>query len=266
MTYTQSIYNNTRYIVFIQTKYHQNILPENDISPQSLDMLSKCIWSYKWYLFRWIRVHRDDITTLRVYEMNFINYKENVLKLSENWNKAYKKINYISYILDFILYNFIYKSEVNKYWTTITNSKPKYLIDKTKEFNEILYWKDREYIKNKDWKEVIEAVDFHNWKLYINEKAFILKDSDKSSYFLDLLSDYFSKHEEDYFLELYEYIELYENKYYDDWKDYNYLTLSADNIKKSYIKTINKAILEKYDKEILEMKKGYIQIIQDSKK
>jgi len=257
--------NNTRYIVFIQTKYHQDIKPENDISPQSLDMLSKCIWSYKWYSFRWIRIYRDDIITLRVYEMNFINYKENVLKLSANWNKAYKNLNYISYILDFILYNFIYKSEVNKYWTTITNSKPKYLIDKTKEFNEILYWEDREYNINKSWKEVIETLDFHNWKLYINEKVFILKKSEKSSYFLDVLSEYFSEHTDVYFLEVYEYIDLYEKNYDRDWKDYDYLKLSADNINKSYIKTINKAILEKYDKEILEIKKGYIQIIQESK-
>ena len=265
MTYTQSIYNNTRYIVFIQTKYHQNILPENDVSPHSIDTLLKTIKSHRWWVFRSIRIYKEDITTLKVYEMNFINYKENVLKLSEFWNNTYKKLNFISSILDFILYNFIYKSEINKYWKTITNSKPKYLIDQTDRFNEILYWKDREYIINKDWKEVIEQVDFHNWKLYINEKVFILKDSDKSSYFLDILSDYFSKHEEDYFLELYEYIELYENTYDDDWKNYDYLTLSADNIKKSYIKTINKAILEKYDKEILEMKKNFIQIIQDSK-
>lgn len=264
MPHPKSTYN-TRYIVFIQTKYHQNILPENDVSPHSLDTLLKTIKSHRWWVFRSIRVYREDITTLRVYEMNFINYKQNVLKLSENWKNIYKNLNYISYILDFILYHFIYKPEINKFWKTITNSKPKYLIDKTDGFNETLYWKDREYIKNKYWKEVIETVDFHNWKLYINEKAFTLKDSDKSSYFLDLLTDYFSKHEEDYFLELYEYIDFYEKRCYDDWKDYDYLTLSVDNVKKSYIQTINKAILEKYDKEILEMKKGFIQIIQDSK-
>jgi hypothetical protein len=35
--------NNLRYIVFIQTKYHQNIPPADDVSPSSLSALLQTI-------------------------------------------------------------------------------------------------------------------------------------------------------------------------------------------------------------------------------
>ncbi len=253
--------NNTRYIVFIQTKYHQNILPVNDVSPQSLEMLLKSIWSYRWYSFRSIRIYKDDITTIKVYEMNFLNYKKNVLEKSDFWKKLYIKFSFISWLLDIILYLFIYKLEINKFWNTITNKKPKYLIDKTKDFLDVLYWKDKEFNIDKDWKEIIEQIDFHNWKLYINEKFFELDEKLKASYFLDLIARYFSKHEENYFVELWEFINYHENQYYKDWKDYKYLNLNEDNIKKWYIKTINDNILKKYNKEILEIKRNFIRIV-----
>lgn len=263
MTYTQSIYNNTRYIVFIQTKYHQNILPVNDVSPHSLEVLLKCIWNYKWYLFRSIRIYRDDITRIKVYEMNFINYKKNVLEKSENWNKVYKIFSLISWFIDWILYLFVYKREVNKFWTTITNIKPKYLIDKTEAFHNVLYWKNKEFKINNDWKEIVEQVDFHNWKLYINEKPFELDESLKANYFLELFTKYIEKQGNTHYIELYEFIDLYEKNCEKDWYDYNYLKLSSDNVKKSYIKTINDNILKKYNKEILEISKNFIWIIQD---
>ncbi|MDD2870458.1 MAG: hypothetical protein PHS49_00575 [Candidatus Gracilibacteria bacterium] len=263
MTYTQSIYNNTRYIVFIQTKYHQNILPVNDVSPHSLEVLLKCIGNYKGYLFRSIRIYRDDITRIKVYEMNFINYKKNVLEKSENWNKVYKIFSLISGFIDWILYLFVYKREVNKFGTTITNIKPKYLIDKTEAFHNVLYGKNKEFKINNDGKEIVEQVDFHNGKLYINEKPFELDESLKANYFLELFTKYIEKQGNTHYIELYEFIDLYEKNCEKDGYDYNYLKLSSDNVKKSYIKTINDNILKKYNKEILEISKNFIGIIQD---
>ena len=166
-------------------------------------------------------------------------------------------------ILNIILYLFVYKIEVNKFWNTITNNKPKYLIDKTHNFHNILYSKAKEYKKDTKWKEIIEHVDFHNWKLVINEKYFILDETLKASYFLELISKYFDKKGID-FIELCDFIDLYEKNYYNDWKDYDFLKLSNDNIKKSYIKTINDNILKIYNQEVLEIKKNFIWVIQDS--
>ena len=262
MRYLNYIYNNTRYIVFIQTKYHQDIKPANDVSAHSLKGLLEGIGHYKWYIFRSIRINLDDVTRLKVYEMNFINYKENVLKKSELWKDIFDKLSFVEWLLNLILYNFVYLKEVKFFWNEITNNKPKYLIDKSKEFIELFYWREREFNKNKNWKEIIEEIDFVNWCLYINEKKLILNKSEKSEYFLKLLSDYFSENHNEIWISLSDFLDLYEEKN-DYW--YKYLTLSADNIKKSYIKTINNAILLKYDKEILEIKGSVISLTDKAK-
>lgn len=256
--------SNTRYIVFIQTKYHQNIRPANDVSASSLDALIKTISSYRWWHFRSIRIYKDDITALRIYERNFQNYKNNVLEKSNDWRNVYIKFKFFSWFLDRILYHFVYMKEVNKFWEEITNSKSKYLIDKTDIVLTLLYWEPKKYDKNKDDKEIIKHIDCHNWNLIINEKIFELSTNTKSGYFLSLLTKYLEKNDT-YFIELYDFIELYENTYNKDDKDYDYLTLSVDNIKNSYLKTINKSILDKYDKKVLEIKNNFIQIIQDWK-
>lgn len=263
MFYLHSIYKNTRYIVFIQTKYHQNILPVNDVSPRSLDVLLKTIWDYRGGMFRSIRIHAQDITTLKVYEMNFYNYKDNVLKNSEFWRKIFNKYQKISGILNFILYQFVYKSEVELFWNQITNKKPKYLIDKTADFLDIVFSKRREYKKTKDGKEIIEIIDFFDNKLYINEEQFSLDDSTKSWYFLKLLIIYFSKNENIWYISLSDFVDFYEKQSRKDGQDYNYLILNNDNIKNSYIQTINSNILKKYNKEILEMEDYYIKVVTD---
>lgn len=264
MSYLEQIYNNTRYIVFIQTKYHQNILPANDVSTSSLIALLKTLKSPRWWNFRSIRIYREDITTIKIYEMNFMNYKDNVLKISENWRKIFKNFNSIEWLLDLILYNFVYKSEVDKFWNQITNNKPKYLIDKTEDALKILYWKRRKYDKDENWKEIIKHLDCHRWKLIINEEEFKVDSNKetKADYFLELFCLLVEK--EDYHLiNLYDFVEFYEEKFYNDWYEYEYLNLNKDNIRKSYITTINKNILKKYDREILEIKNNEISIIQD---
>ena len=262
MWYLKDIYNNTRYIVFIQTKYHQNIKPANDVSGHSLKTLLEGIGYYRWYIFRSIRINLDDITRIKIYEMNFMNYKDNVLSESELWKGIFDKLSFIEWLLNLILYNFVYLKEVKYFWNEITNNKPKYLIDKSEEFVKLFYWRKREFEKDKNWKEIIEEIDFTNWGLYINEKKLILNKSEKSEYFLKLLSDYFSENEYEKSIISYNFLSLYEEKN-EHW--YNYLKLSTDNIKKSYIKTINKAILLKYDKEILEMKDSVIGLTDDVK-
>lgn len=263
--YFKQIYNNTRYIVFLQTKYHQNILPADDVSAHSLGALLETIWSYRWWVFRSIRIYRDDITTIKIYEMNFMNYKANVLKLSKNWRKIFEKLSFITWILNYILYVFVYLKEVDKFWRHITNNKPKYLIDKTEIALKILYWKEpKEYPKNKDWKEKIKAIDCHNWKLVINKTFFVIdtKKEIKADYFLKLFALLVEK-EEKGFTEEYEFIEFYEKRYEQDWFNYDYLNLSTENIRKSYIQTINKNILKKYDREIIEIKDWYISLLLD---
>jgi len=264
MWYLNSIYNNTRYIVFIQTKYHQNIVPANDVSWHSLKTLMKTIWSPWWWNFRSYRIYRDEITTIKIYEMNFINYKENVLKLSNNWKVIFKRLSFITWILNLLLYHFVYKVEVNKFWNEITNNKPKYLIDKTEQALKLIYWKKREYEKNKYWKEIIKNIDCHNWNLIINEEIFKIdtKKQIKADYFLKIFSELIEKEETPY-IDLYNFIEEYENRYSNDWFEYDYLNLKTDRIKNWYIETINKNILKKYDKKILEIKDNHIRIIQD---
>jgi hypothetical protein len=251
MWYLNNIYNNTRYIVFIQTIHHQDIKPANDVSMHSLKTLLESVSNYRWYFFRSIRININDVTRLKIYEMNFINYKENVLSKSDFWKNTFSYLFFIEWLLNIILYLFVYKKEVNKFWNEITNNKPKYLIDKSEEFVKLFYWRKREFEKDKNWKEIIEEIDFTNWSLYINEKKLILSKSEKSEYFLKLLSDYFSENEYEKSIMSYDLLDIYEEKN-EHW--YNYLKLSTDNIKKSYIKTINKAILLDYNKEILEMK------------
>jgi hypothetical protein len=269
MSYFQTYYNNTRYIVFIQTKYHQNLLPEFDVSPGSLRALLITIWRYKWGAFRSIRIYKEHITSLRIYERNFINYKANVLKLSPSWNKRYENVNNLSFlninkflvlILDLYLYNFVFWKEINKFWKTITNSKPKYLIDVSEEALKLMYWSRMEYSKNSEWKEVIKHIDFHDWKLIINEEIFDNLEG-KSEYFLKLLSDYFDK-ESTTFISIFEYIDLYENNVSEDWKDFDYLNLNKNNIKNSYIETINKNVAKKYDRWVFEVKEDNIQLIE----
>jgi len=264
MSYLKSIYNNIRYIVFIQTKYHQDIFPANDVSLESLNTLMETIWSPRWWNFRSIRVYKEDITTLKIYEMNFMNYKDNVLKLSNNWKKVFKKLSFMTWILNWLLYMFVYKREVEKFWNHITNNKSKYLIDKTEEALKIIYWKRREYKKNKEWKEIIKNIDCHRWEIIINEEVFKIDDKKqtKSDYFLELFCLLVEK--EDYpFIDLTDFVEFYENKYFDDWYDSDYLNLKTDNIRKSYIKTINDNVLKKYDREIIEIKDNQIRIVQD---
>ncbi len=263
MFYLHSIYKNTRYIVFIQTKYHQNILPVNDVSPRSLDVLLKTIWDYRGGMFRSIRIHAQDITTLKVYEMNFYNYKNNVIKNSEFWRNIFNKYQKFSGILNFILYQFVYKKEVDFFWNNITNTKPKYLIDKTSDFLDIVFSKKREYKKDKNWKEIIEYIDFFENKLYINEELFTLDKSTKSWYFLKLITQYFSKEENISDISLSDFVDFYEKQSKKDWQDYDYLTLTNDNIKNSYIHTINTNVLKKYNKGILEMEDYYIKVITD---
>ncbi len=265
MGYLESVYNNTRYIVFIQTKYHQDIPPANDVSWHSLKALMETIWSPRWWVFRSIRIYRDDITTIKIYEMNFINYKDNVLKLSQNWRKTFEKLSFITWFLNWILYMFVYKIEVNKFWNHITNNKPKYLIDKTDIILNLLFWSRREYPKNKEGKEIIKHIDYYQWHLLINEEKFLIDkfNKTKSDYFLELFCLLIEKNETN-FIDLYDFIEFYEDKYYDDWYDSDYLNLEAGHIRKSYITTINNNVLKKYDKEILEIKDNQIRIIQDS--
>ena len=155
---------------------------------------------------------------------------------------------------------FIYKREVNKFWNYITNNKPKYLIDKTDEALKLLYWNRREYKKNKEWKEIIKHLDCHVWNLIINEEIFRVDDKKqtKADYFLEIFCLLVEK-EESPFIDLYDFIEFYEDRF-----DSDYLNLEAGHIRKSYIKTINDNILKKYDKEILEIKDNQIKIIQDS--
>ena len=263
MSNLKSLYNNTRFIVFIQTKYHQNILPANDVSWSSLKALMETIWSHRGWVFRSIRIYSEDITTLKIYEMNFMNYKDNVLKLSDNWRKVFEKLSFITWILNLILYRFVYKKEVKKYWNNITNSKPKYLIDKTWWALKYLLWKRFEYKKNKDWKEIIKHLDCHKWKLIINEEIFNLdkEKQEKSSYFLELFCLLIDKDEDITNIDLSEFVEFYENKYYDDWYDSDYLNLDSGHIRKSYIKTINDNVLKKYDNKILEIKNNEIRLI-----
>lgn len=265
MGYLESVYNNTRYIVFIQTKYHQDILPVNDVSWDSLKALMETIWSPRGWIFRSIRIYSEDITTIKIYEMNFMNYKDNVLKLSDNWRKIFEKLSFITWFLNWILYMFVYKREVNKFWNYITNNKPRYLIDKTELVLKLLLWRSRKYKKNKEWKEIIKHIDCHKWNLIINEEIFKVDDKKqtKADYFLELFCLLVEK-EETSFIELYDFIEFYEDKYYDDWYDSDYLNLEAGHIRKSYITTINNNVLKKYDKEILEIKENQIRIIQDS--
>ena len=269
MWYISLHFNNTRYIVFIQTKYHQSLTPEYDVSPSSLNTLLSTIWSYRWGHFRSIRIYRDDITSLRIYERNFINYKENVLKLSQSWNKKYERVSNLSFlninkflilILDLYLYNFVFWKEINKFWKTITNSKPKYLIDVSEQALQLMYWSRMEYSKNSEWKEIVKYIDFHDWKIVINEEIFDNLEG-KSKYFLELLSDYFEK-ESITFISIFDYIELYENNNSKDWKDIDYLNLNKNNIKNSYIETINKNISKKYDRWVFEVKEDNIQLIE----
>lgn len=263
MWYIKSIFNNTRYIVFIQTKYHQDLLPEYDVSPPSLKTLLETIWSYRWWHFRSIKINNEDITSLRVYERNFINYKKNVLSKSDYWNQIYNKLNnykFLILIFDLILYNFVFWGEINKFWKTITNSKPKYLIDTSKQALVLMYWKRMEYKKDKEWKEIIKHIDFNDWKLIINEEKFNLDEESKSQYFLKLLSEYY-ENENPTFISIFDYIELYEKQCLIDWKDYNYLTLNKNNIKNWYISTINDKIKEKYNRNLFVVEKEYIQII-----
>jgi hypothetical protein len=82
--------------------------------------------------------------------MNFSNYKNNVLEKSVFWNNIFKKYNQIQLLLDYSLYFFVYKREIKYFGKTITNNKPKYLIDKTNSFLDILNWTRRGYNKDKN--------------------------------------------------------------------------------------------------------------------
>lgn len=127
-------------------------------------------------------------------------------------------------------------------------------------YRQILFYKwnkkdleDLYFKLSKDWdKDIIEKYEFINNKLYVNEKEFKIKDSEKTSYFLEILSLYFSWTDKKK-ISVTEYNEFY-NK--NSTKGLKYLILSENNIKASYIKTIRKQLGKKYiNNEILKIEK-----------
>lgn len=238
-------YWHTRYIVYIETKDNKNINPINDVSAHSLDMLLKNIWSYKWYFFRWIKIKKDDITFIRVYEVNFESYKKNAIERSEFWRTKYEKYNKHEAIVDFILRIFSFNSEVKYFGNNVTCKKAKYLDDVS--WNALLkiLWNRKEYPKDSSWKEIAEHFDVTDWKLIINEEEFKEVDEyTKSGYFLELFVKLLEKEERLTELELYDFVEEYEKiNGYHDWE---ILNLDPTNIRNSYLKTINSKIKSKY--------------------
>jgi hypothetical protein len=125
-------------------------------------------------------------------------------------------------------------------------------------YKQILFYKiDKEKLKEllinlfKNWdKEIINKYEFKNKKLYINWNEFKVKDSKKAEYFIELISTYFSWTNKKRLS-----ISDLNDIYIENTKDIKYLTLSANNIKTSYIKTIRKQLWNKYiNNEILKIK------------
>lgn len=252
----------TRYIMYIETKEHKNIPPIPDISWRSLMMLEKTISTKMWYFFRWIRLTKDDITFLRVYEVNFHTYKVNAINNSEYWRNLYCRFWLESTLVDFLLKGFSYYWEINFFSKNITTRKAKYLNDVSEIILKSIQ-EEKEYPKDTNGKEIIK--DFYplNWKIIINEKELkIWNWETKSEYFLKILSNILEK-EESTEICFSDFVDEYYNQNEQN-HEYENLNLSEINVRNSYIKTINKKVEAKYSvKDMIKLIDNYISIEVD---
>lgn len=105
-------------------------------------------------------------------------------------------------------------------------------------------------IKENSSKQIIYKYEFKENKLFINWEEFKIKDSEKTDYFIKLISLYLKSNNKK-IVPIWELNDLYINI----TKDLKFLTLTSNNIKASYIKTIQKQLWEIYtNNEILKIR------------
>lgn len=193
----------------------------------------------------------------------FINVNENwvkkfdfkQLKLSnEEINIFWESIMLTKNNLALFVYLHMIEELRKYYWEDQLNEE----LNMDDSYKQIIFYKaDKKVLEelvyklNKDWeKDIIEKYEFKNKKLYINWEIFKIKDSEKTEYFIELISMYFSWTNKK-ILSISDLNDLYIK----NTKDLKYLTLTSNNIKTWYIKTIRKQLWNYYiNNEILKIK------------
>lgn len=132
-------------------------------------------------------------------------------------------------------------------------------LNKDKSYKQVLFYDaDKTLLEKilfnikKDWKkEIIETYEFKKDNLYINWEVFKIKNSEKTPYFIKMLSLYLSEKQTKK-INITDFITFYENT---STKKHNYLKLNLSNIKNTFISTIRKQTWKIYiNNEILEIK------------
>lgn len=146
----------------------------------------------------------------------------------------------------------------NKWLAKIKNIRLKdnyiyFIIDKITWINEeiiIDIWNRISDTTNPNLKYKVENIAYTDDWIMINWKKWIPKNSEKSEYFLKLLSLYFSKNPNINNISITKFNDFYiqHNK-----ENLKYLTLTEKNIENSYIKTINKKFREEYIEDLLQI-------------
>lgn len=167
-----------RFIVLLQTKDTSHLPPANDVSYASLGMIVGNIYIKWWWYFRSQMVNKKDITMFVIYDMTYKTYKHIARERSPFWEKFFST-KYIWFTANIFLYFFVYIKEIKLFWKTITNLKPKYLVNTRDEIIEeitykIQYWNKVEievnsnevlinkkpiyFKKSKEWKSKVESI------------------------------------------------------------------------------------------------------------
>lgn len=153
-----------RFIVFIQTKDNQSVPPADNVSYQSLFWIIQNLYIKNTsYYFRSMNVEKDQIVTLAIYELTFSKYVDRVLEWRERLRKVY---NYkiLRFIINLYIYLFLYNPEVKYYGDTITNNKPKYLINSRDEIINEMTSRATRKIEFK-WTQIfIDDVEIQLWR------------------------------------------------------------------------------------------------------
>ena len=173
-----------RFIVFIQTKDNQSVPPADNVSYQSLFWIIHNLYIKNTsYYFRSMNVTQDEIITLAIYELTFSKYLNRVLEWKEKLINLYKN-RVFRFFIDLYVYLFLYSSEIEYYWNTITNNKPKYLIN------------TRDEIINEMISRVTRKIEFKDTDIFIdNEPIDLWRNNTKTREIYEAVSFYLSKTE-----------------------------------------------------------------------
>jgi len=234
--------------------------------------ISKMTLIRRWAIFSLVK--NNFIEDLNIWIDNYFSedemIKEWFVHINENWVKKFdfKQLKVANEEVNLFWENFklttdnlalfVYLQMIEElrkyYWEDQLNEE----LNMDDSYKQIIFYKadkkvleELAYKLNKDWeKDIIEKYEFKDKKLFINWKVFKIKDSDKTEYFIELISMYFSWTNKKILS-----VSYLNDLYIKNTKDLKYLTLSSNDIKTSYIKTIRKQLWNKYiNNEILKIK------------